>query len=241
VWLSACGSSTGVTAGLLRQVPAAVARAAPSAPVVTTPPPPPVLAPFAPVPVRHLASTSPIVAAHAVNRPAPRPRPRPVDDTLFTIQIPRIGLVANVHDGESLAVLARGPGHHPGSALPGQVGNVVVPGHRTVSPHPFLNIDQIQQGDQIVLADGDGRFVYEVTSTTIVSPDDTSIEDPTTIPTLTLYACHPKGSDAQRYVVFGRLVAPANNPPPPPSQGSPPPQNDATPPPSCGFIPCIHR
>jgi|SRR5581483_57103 len=240
VSMSACGSSGTVTAGLSRLTPA---RLAPT--TSTTEAPPALVAePGAPepVPVRHLATT-PVVATRAINRPAsaPRPRPRPVDDTLFTIQIPRIGLVANVHEGESLAVLARGPGHHPGSALPGQVGNVVIPGHRTVSPHPFYDIDKIQQGDQIVLADGDGRFVYQVTGTTIVSPEDTWIEAPTNTPTITLYACHPKGSDAQRYVVFGSLVAPSSGSPPPPTNSPPPPSNQSTPPPSCGLIPCVHR
>jgi sortase A len=237
--LSACGSSTGVTAGVWRQVPAAVAPVrAPALPIVAPSPPDPTA--YAPSPVRHLAATT-VAAARAVSRPVPRPRPRPVDDTLFTIQIPRIGLVANVHEGESLAVLARGPGHHPGSALPGQPDNVVIPGHRTVSPHPFLDIDKIQQGDQIVLADSDGRFVYEVTGTAIVSPEDTWIEAPTGKPTVTLYACHPKGSDSQRFVVFGQLLTPAPHDGPPPAQPSPAPPNQATPPPSCGLIPCVHR
>ncbi|MBV9411032.1 MAG: class E sortase, partial [Acidimicrobiia bacterium] len=194
VLLSACGSSSSrVHAGLGRQTPLVDAPAPSTSTWTTEPAPAPDSEP--PTPVRHL-TTVPVVATHAVNRPAARPRPRPVDDTLFTIQIPRIGLTTNVHEGETLAVLARGPGHHPGSALPGQVGNVVIPGHRTVSPHPFYDIDKIQQGDQIVLGDGDGQFVYQVTGTTIVSPEDTWIEAPTSNPTITLYACHPKGSDA---------------------------------------------
>jgi sortase A len=200
-------------------------------------------------------SVPPVPAARVVARPvalrrpiaAPPVRRRPLDDSLFTIEIPRIGLVAKVHEGQSLAVLARGPGHQVGSAMPGDVGNVVIPGHRTVAPHPFLDIEKLQQGDEIVLVADGQPFTYVVTGTAIVSPEDTSIGAPTDDPTVTLYACHPKGSDAQRYVVFGRLAsAPSRSPqpssPPPAQQSSPPPATDGSPPPpSCGLVPCVHR
>jgi len=244
VCAGACGSSAQIGVQLVRQVPVLVAPAPvdTAVPVDTEPP--------APVPV-----TSGVGRAPVANRPAaratPAPRRRPVDDTLFTIDIPKLGLDAKVHEGQSLAVLARGPGHLPGSALPGQVGNVVVPGHRTVSPHPFFDIDRLSPGDDIVLTDSDGRFVYEVTGSAVVSPYDMWVTDPTPNPTLTIYACHPKGSDRQRYVVFAKQVSPPPPPPgsrpaprgeaPPDANRAPPPPQDATPPPSCGLIPCVHR
>ena len=131
--------------------------------------------------------------------------------------------------------------------MPGEVGNVVIPGHRTVGPHPFLDIDKLQKGDEIVLVGDDQSFTYVVTGTAIVSADDTWIGAPTSDPTVTIYACHPKGSDAQRYVVFGRLVSAASPRPQPSSpspsqQSGPPPQAESPPPPpSCGFVPCVHR
>jgi len=95
----------------------------------------------------------------------------------------------------------------------------------------------LQNGDQIILVAGSTRFVYTITGTAIVSPNDTSVTDPTADPTVTLYACHPKGSDRQRYVVFARLQTAPTRPKPP----SPPPPHDAAPPRSCGLVPCVHR
>jgi len=241
---SACGPSSRVAGALLRQSPAV------AAPVEALSPEPPAdLAAPASLPADAPSTPSPRSRQVAV-RTQPAPRPQRADDTLFTIEIPRLGLSAKVHEGQSLPVLARGPGHLPGSALPGEPGNVVIPGHRTAAPHPFLDIDRLQNGDQIALADGGGRFVYVVTGTAIVSPDDTSVTEPTADPTVTLYACHPKGSDRQRYVVFGRLLGATAPPgkapssPGPTRNGSPPdsaPPDSAPRPASCGLVPCVHR
>jgi len=211
-----------------------------------------VLAPQAP---EDVAATAPVpVDAPSIGRPRPRaaavgtqpaPRPPRADDTLFTIEIPKLGLSTKVHEGQSLAVLARGPGHLRGSALPGELGNVVIPGHRTAVPHPFLDIDRLENGDQIALATVAERFVYAVTGTAIVSPEDTWVTDPTADATLTLYACHPKGSDRQRYVVFGRLLGPSAPTGQAPSSPGPPrdprPPDPAPPPASCGLAPCLRR
>jgi sortase A len=161
---------------------------------------------------------------------------------VFTVEIPRIGLVARVHEGQSPSVLARGPGHLSGSAMPGPSGNVVIPGHRTVAPHPFLDIDRLEGGDKIVLVAGDARFVYEVTGTAIVSPEDGSVADQTSDPTITLYACHPKGSNRERYVVVGRLVQALPAAQAQASQSSQPGRTDQPKPaPSCGLVPCLAR
>src|SRR5205085_2692075 len=76
-------------------------------------------------------------------------------------------------DGVDLDVLANGPGHWPGTPMPGDVGNVVVAGHRVTHTHPFLDIDQLNPGDQVIFTTSAGRFVYAVTQTFIVTPDAT--------------------------------------------------------------------
>jgi sortase A len=124
--------------------------------------------------------------------------------------------------------------------MPGETGNVVVAGHRTVGPHPFENIDTLQPGDQLILRTPTGTFVYTMTDHAIVSADDTSITAPTAAPTLTLYACHPKGSDIQRYVVFATLTSPRPSEPAPPP--APPPPAESTPPKAgCGLVVCVNR
>jgi sortase A len=123
------------------------------------------------------------------------------------IEIPKIGLVHAVYEGITLTVIDHGPGHWPGSALPCQAGNTVFPGHRVTHSHPFLNLDLLSPGDQIVFHMPGRDCVYKVTSTQIVQPSDLFVTDPTRSPTVTLIACHPKHSAAQRIVVKGTLVA----------------------------------
>jgi sortase A len=144
----------------------------------------------------------------------PQPQAPPTDPYAPTpivqvgvIEIPKIGLVHPVYEGITLTVIDHGPGHWPGSAMPCQAGNTVFPGHRVTHSHPFLNIDQIAVGDQIVFHMKGHDCVYAATGTQIVVPTDLWVTDPTPQPTVTLIACHPKHSAAQRIVVKGKLIA----------------------------------
>jgi LPXTG-site transpeptidase (sortase) family protein len=121
--------------------------------------------------------------------------------------------------------------------MPGDAGNEVVAGHRVTHTHPFLDIDQLQPGDQVIFTTPAGRFVYAVTQTFIVTPDATWIANPTSDPTMTLFACHPKHEKTHRIVVTGHLVSAQRTtpPPPPPSPAAPtppPPQRGPAPTPN---------
>lgn len=139
---------------------------------------------------------------------APEPRAKEPIVELGTIEMPSIGVSKPLLEGVSLTVLDHGPGHWPGSALPGHIGNVVIGGHRTSHDKPFRNIDQLVIGDEVILSTGEGRFVYTVTSTEVVTPDAIRIIDQTDAFTATLFACHPVGSTRERYVVHLELSAP---------------------------------
>lgn len=123
------------------------------------------------------------------------------------IQIPRIGLVHPVYEGVTLTVIDHGPGHWPGSAVPGQLGNSVFAGHRVTHSHPFRRINELVPGDDIVFKMQNGTFTYKMTGSQIVTPKDVHIVNPTTDATVTLFACHPPGSARQRYVVRGAFVS----------------------------------
>jgi sortase A len=143
----------------------------------------------------------------------PQPEPAPSDPYAPTpivqvgvIEIPKIGLIHPVYEGVTLTVIDHGPGHWPGSAMPCQRGNTVFPGHRVTHSHPFLNLDQLAPGDQIIFHEKGKDCVYAVSGTQIVYPTDMWVIDPTRSATVTLIACHPKHSAAQRIVVKGTLV-----------------------------------
>lgn len=133
------------------------------------------------------------------------------------IRIPRLGRKFHyvVIEGVSVADLRKGPGHYPGTALPGQIGNFVVSGHRTTYLAPFNKLGELNTGDRILIDTRASHFVYKVTEKKIVRPDDISVaspvpEHPKANPTkrlITLTTCNPKYSAAQRLIIHGQLIS----------------------------------
>ncbi|HVX21594.1 MAG TPA: class E sortase [Acidimicrobiales bacterium] len=130
----------------------------------------------------------------------------PAGQPIGIIQIPRIGMDQVLVQGVSTANLQAGPGHYPGTPLPGQMGNASVAGHRTTYGHPFFDLDQVGPGDKIVVTTAQGIFVYTTTSQAVVSPADVAVIQATATPQLTLTTCNPRYSASQRLVVKARLT-----------------------------------
>ena len=92
-------------------------------------------------------------ASPAAVNPTPPPTPDGINldfgahGAIGRIEIPKIGVSQPMFEGVGLDVLANGPGHWPGTAMPGDTGNAVVAGHRVTHTHPFLDIDQLNPGD----------------------------------------------------------------------------------------------
>ena len=139
--------------------------------------------------------------------PPPDPRGYEEQIQLGGISIPKLDVDPPLLEGIRLTTLDNGPGHWPGTAMPGEVGNVVVAAHRTSHGGPFRNIDQLVSGDVVLFSTDAGELEYNVVSTEVVNPDALWIVDPTDTPTATLFACHPPGSTAQRIVVKLELAA----------------------------------
>jgi len=146
-------------------------------------------------------------------KPLPQPQPAPLDayanvpvNQIGSIAIPKINVLSPIFEGVWLTVVDHGPGHWPGSAMPGQRGNSVFAGHRVTHTHPFYDMDLLAPGDKVIFDMPNGTFTYAITSITIVQPEDIGIITPTQTPTITLFACNPKHSAAQRIVAKGRLV-----------------------------------
>jgi sortase A len=124
-----------------------------------------------------------------------------------TLEIPAIGLRQPLFEGVSLTAINRGPSHWPGTAMPGELGNVVVAGHRTTYTRPFWDLDLVQPGDELIFAMHDGtRHVYAATGIEVVDANAIHIIDQGIGHTATLFACHPKGSARQRIVGHFELV-----------------------------------
>ena len=125
---------------------------------------------------------------------------------LGTLEIPAIGITQRLLRGVSMPILDQGTGWWPGTAMPGHRGNVVVGGHRTSHQAPFLDVDLLVPGDEVIFTTDEGRFVYAVTGTSIVSPSDIWVIEQADGYTGTLFACHPKHSTRQRIIIHLELV-----------------------------------
>ncbi len=147
------------------------------------------------------ATTEPPQVAAAIAPPA-------LGAVVGSYRIPSIGLDDPQYtvQGTGTDQLKRGSGHYPLTPLPGQAGNASVAGHRTTYGAPLKNIDGVVPGDQIFFTTPQGEFTYEVMGTEIVSPDDVSVLEDKGDDRLTLTACHPEFSAAQRIIVSARLV-----------------------------------
>lgn len=165
---------------------------------------------------------------NAVNEPRPQPQktdargmPEALDqDGVFAvIRIPRFGSewVKPVVQDTGWLSLTRGLGHYEETVGPGKVGNFSLAGHRTTYGRPLHDIEQVQDGDIIIVETKDVLYAYAVSSHEIVLPTDVGViaavpGDPSANATkkmITLTTCHPKFSAAQRYIVHGTLVAEA--------------------------------
>lgn len=121
------------------------------------------------------------------------------------VTIPAIGVNQAVVEGVGRSDLRKGPGHYPGTAVPGYSGNVVISGHRTTYTKPFYDVDLLVAGDVIVIDTSEGSFRYLVERSYVVSPDDLSPLMATDEAVLTLTTCTPKGSARSRLVVVANL------------------------------------
>lgn len=130
---------------------------------------------------------------------------RHVDPPLAVLRIPKLGLDVPVLNGIDDLTLNRGVGRIPGTALPGQEGNIAIAGHRDGF---FRGLKDILAGDTIELHTTIGTDVYVVDEIRITSPDDLSVLQRRPKASLTLVTCYPFyfiGSAPKRYVVEASL------------------------------------
>jgi len=122
------------------------------------------------------------------------------------IEIPRLGVSVIVVEGVDRLILRRSVGHIPGTALPGEAGNVGISGHRDTFFRPLRNI---RRDDIITLTTLLGEYRYRVVFTKVVSPSDVGVLDPSGNEILTLVTCYPfyfVGGAPDRFIVRAERV-----------------------------------
>ena len=132
------------------------------------------------------------------------------------MHIPRLGKSYSVPvvEGVSLDDLAKGVGHYPKTALPGEVGNFAVAGHRATHGEPFAYLDEVRKGDAVVVETQDGlvrlRRSTAPRSCSRPTPGSSSRCPASRTPSpterlITLTTCNPRWASTERLIVWGHL------------------------------------
>jgi sortase A len=127
-------------------------------------------------------------------------------DLIGKIEIGRVGLSAIIAEGTDSRTLRRAVGHVPSTPLPGDVGNVVLAGHRDSF---FRALRTVEEGDEIEVTTPGATLRYAVTAIEVVGAEDTDVLWPTKEKSLTLITCYPFhyiGPAPDRYVVRARQL-----------------------------------
>ncbi|NES15896.1 class E sortase [Micromonospora sp. PPF5-17] len=153
-------------------------------------------------------NTDPTVAPTG---PTPKPTPPAEGKPVAGLYIPKLDKHWVVVEGVSPADIRYAPGHYPKSAMPGQVGNFSVAGHRIRAT--FWRLDELKPGDDIVVESQSEWFIYKVYQQQIVRPSQVEVVAPVpgkpgakpTEKLLTLTTCNPKFDNYQRLIIHARL------------------------------------
>ena len=140
-----------------------------------------------------------------------------IGDGVAIIRIPRFGpsYAWAVVEGIDVDNLTRGPGHYPETALPGEVGNFAVAGHRATHGEPFAQFEELETGDPVVVETATQWYTYEITeieypvpisSGWALDPNPLDLGNPPTKQMMTLTTCHPRWASTFRFLVFSELV-----------------------------------
>ncbi len=136
---------------------------------------------------------------------AAMPVPTPSPQQAVRIQIPAIDVDAPVVQGDGWDQLKKGVGQLIGTPTPGQTGNLVLSAHNDVFGQIFRHLDQLENGDEVILYTNQRAYVYKVNQTQIVEPTQVEVLASTQEPVVTLISCYPYMVDNQRIVITAVL------------------------------------
>jgi sortase A len=156
-------------------------------------------------------STTPTTRFAGIRPAPPIPPEGEVEGAITVPAVPSINFF--FVEGTSRDDLKKGPGHYPGTPMPGTIGNAAIAGHRTTYLHPFWDLDKVVPGVDIVVRTTAGTFDYRAYQQLVVPANQVSVVDNTPDAELTLTSCHPKGYAEHRIVVKARLVVAKSSPP----------------------------
>ena len=134
------------------------------------------------------------------------PIPTPGPNHAIRLQVPSINQDVPVVEGDGPEQLKKGVGHAIYSANPGEIGNVVLSAHNDIHGEIFRNLDQLEEGDLVILFSERKSYTYAVQEVHIVEPHQVEFLESTDEAVTTLISCYPYMVDKQRIIVIAHLI-----------------------------------
>jgi len=114
-----------------------------------------------------------------------------------------------------LADLKAGVSHYPGTANPGQIGNIVITGHSSFYwwddgkyNQVFSLLENLAAGDKIYIGANGKRYIYQVSELKVINPEDVQVLAQSRDSRLSLITCVPVGTNSQRLIVSAVQIEP---------------------------------
>jgi sortase A len=141
-----------------------------------------------------------------INSYVPPPLPTPGPEQARRIQIAKIGVDKPIVQGDDWEQLKKGVGQHPGTAIPGQLGNLVLSAHNDIFGEIFRHLDRLVAGDEFIVSTERAAYTYVIREIRIVEPTAVEVLEATEHASATLISCYPYQVNTQRIVVLADLV-----------------------------------
>lgn len=138
------------------------------------------------------------------------------------VRIPAFGedYAVPVLEGAGAEQFATGFGHFPGTAEPGQRGNLVLGAHRVTHGEPLRHLPDLAPGDEVIVETQRATYTYVLDSNSLEvdATEEWPVSDPLEVPasdtglaptgdaTLTLVTCASLFHTDERSVAFGHLA-----------------------------------
>ena len=134
------------------------------------------------------------------------PVPTPGPNHAIRLQIPKIGKDVPVVEGDGPEQLKKGVGHYIYSANPGENGNVVLSAHNDIHGEIFRDLDQLEEGDLVIVFSARQSYTYAVEEVLVVEPSQVEYLESSGEPVVTLISCYPYMVDNKRIIVIANLI-----------------------------------
>jgi sortase A len=148
----------------------------------------------------------PAIISNPDDNGSSKPSERKIPELIGILKIPKLDLKVAIGEGSDNDSMRYTVGHFTQTAKPGRQGNFAVIGHRSYRYGQFFNrLDEIKEGDLIVVESAKHTYTYKVTEAFVVKPEDTWVLDETNNATITLITCTPIRIATHRLIIRGEL------------------------------------